>query len=658
MRHLLPLLWLAALLLRPAAQDGGLSLSARAGFDGLYKEMDAVPVFVSVRNDGPPIEGEIRIAVDSMSGGPVVYSAPVSLPTGSDKRVALYIDVLTFTGDLNVQLVSDETVVATADSNPLIMTMRHHLLYGVITSDPSGLAFLETVSGSRTDADVAFLDLADLPDVSIAWRALDVLVLDDVDTSRLTAGQLTALRAWLENGGQLVVTGGPGGPKTAAAVADLLPVTVGGVESADDLPALSAFGGVAFNAPGPYTLTGSSLRAGELLIHQDGLPILAHTPLGLGGVTFLALDPKLAPLAGWRGHAAVWESIAALTSTPGPYANGIQDGYAATQAASSIPGLRLPSVGQLLLFLFVYTLVIGPINFLVLRRLRRRELAWVTIPVLVLLFSAITFFTSFRSRGGAVLQNEMSVAYGSVEAERVRTQSIVGLYSPQRGRYDLSLPYDTTAFPLTGQFGSVGLVSNLAAIVRAGDLTLREVRADTGEVVAFLVDAHRPRPPLSATARLVDDGRAVAVTVRNDGALTLENAVLLYGDQQRQLDDLAPGAAREAQLPVTVLGPPGATPTPDPYMPSAVLVPSPLINDPTYILGTPDYFSDPNVYARWQLVQSLYNYSDTSPVQQTDPTKSIILAGWLPDSDQPIDLGDVATTRSAATLVLLEIPVR
>ena len=166
------------------------------------------------------------------------------------------------------------------------------------------------------------------------------------------------------------------------------------------------------------------------------------------------------------------------------------------------------------------------------------------------------------------------------------------------------------------------------------------------------------RDSLSATARLVDDGRAVAVTVRNDGALTLENAVLLYGDQQRQLDDLAPGAAREAQLPVTVLGPPGATPTPDPYMPSAVLVPSPLINDPTYILGTPDYFSDPNVYARWQLVQSLYNYSDTSPVQQTDPTKSIILAGWLPDSDQPIDLGDVATTRSAATLVLLEIPVR
>ena len=151
-------------------------------------------------------------------------------------------------------------------------------------------------------------------------------------------------------------------------------------------------------------------------------------------MTFLALDPKLAPLAGWSGQAVVWQTIATLSPAPGPWANGIQDGYAATQAVASIPGLRLPSVWQLLLFLFAYTLVIGPINFLVLRRLRRRELAWVTIPVLVLLFSAITFFTGFRTRGGAAVLNEMSVAYGSVEAERVRTQSIVGLYSPRRGR--------------------------------------------------------------------------------------------------------------------------------------------------------------------------------------------------------------------------------
>ena len=119
-------------------------------------------------------------------------------------------------------------------------------------------------------------------------------------------------------------------------------------------------------------------------------------------------------------------------------------------------------------------------------------------------------FGAIDSRGGAAVLNEMSVAYGSVEAERVRTQSIAGLYSPRRGRYDLSLPYDTTAAPFVAGFGASRVMGSLAAIVRAGDLSLRDVRADTGEVVAFLIDAHRPRPPLSATARLVDDGRAVA----------------------------------------------------------------------------------------------------------------------------------------------------
>jgi hypothetical protein len=159
--------------------------------------------------------------------------------------------------------------------------------------------------------------------------------------------------------------------------------------------------------------------------------------------------------------------VAALSPTQ-PWGYGIQDSYAAAQAISSIPGLRLPSVWQLLLFLFAYTLVIGPINFLVLRRLRRRELAWVTIPVLVLLFSAITFFTGFRTRGGATVLNEMSVAYGSVAAERVRTQSVVGLYSPRRGRYDLSLAYDTTAVPF-GQ-GFARCRRGKPAIARAGDL--------------------------------------------------------------------------------------------------------------------------------------------------------------------------------------------
>ena len=250
----------------------------------------------------------------------------------------------------------------------------------------------------------------------------------------------------------------------------------------------------------------------------------------------------------------------------------------------------------------------------------------------------------------------MSVAYGSVAAERVRTQSVVGLYSPRRGRYNLSLPYDTTAVPFGEGFGAVAGGGNIAAIARAGDLALRDVRADTGEVVAFLIDAHQPRPPLSATARLVDEGRVVNVTVRNEGETTLENAVIVYGDRQLQLGDLAAGEARETLLRLSA-APTGATPTPDPLVPVGVIVANPLINDPTFILGTTDYFNDPLVSPRWQLLQSLYSYAETV-VPTADPTEAVTLAGWLPSGGQPIDMGEVVATRSVVTLVLLEVPVR
>ncbi|HOU41629.1 MAG TPA: hypothetical protein PK829_10220 [Promineifilum sp.] len=657
MRISLALLWLATLLLRPAAQAGDLTLSARAGFDGFYRNGATVPVFVSARNDGAPLEGEIRVAVDDGAGGQNVFTAPIALPTQSDKRVALYVHVPGFSGSLKVELVSDERVVATATTDSLTLVSPDTLFYGVVSADPGALAFLETVTGGRAEADVAFLDLANLPDVSIAWRALDVLIFDDVDTSRLTAGQLAALRTWVENGGHLVVTGGPGGPKTAAALADLLPVTVSGVASVAALPALEDFAGAPTTAPGPIVLTTSSLRRGEVLLEQDGRPLLAAGNLGLGRVTFLALDPKLAPLAGWAGHDALWMTIAAATPTPGPWSNGIQDSYTANAAVSAIPGLRLPSLAALLLFLLAYTLVIGPINFLVLRRLRRRELAWVTIPVLVLLFSAVTYFTSFHTRGREAVLHTLTVAQGSIEAEQVRMQSAVGFYSPRRGRFSLTLPYDATAVPFAGgAFGSVS--GNVDAIVRAGDLTLRDIRNDTGQVTAFLVDSHAPRPALTGEVRLAAGGSALDVTLRNDAGATFENAVVVYGDQQVLVGDMAAGASREVSLPLTTpLGTSaGATPTPDPLFPTGIVIPNPLINDPTFILGTPDYYTDADAYTRWQLLQSLYNYS--APVAGQSPAASVTLAGWLSDSAQAIDVGDVAVTRSATTLVLLEIPLR
>lgn len=649
----LPILFvlLFAIFAPPLAQDAGLVLDAQAGFDGLYEEASAVPVAVTIRNDGAAIEGTILVsAAGNAAGDALVYSAPISLPTGSDKRVPLVVYFPAFGRGLTVRLVSDGTVIAETSTSRMNSVRRDDLFYGVVTPDPGRLAFLETITGGRLAAEVAFLDLVDLPEVSAAWNALDVLVIDDTDTDRLTAGQLAALQAWIDGGGQLVVTGGAGGPQTAAGVAELLPVSVSAVESTSDLPSLSEFAGEPVTAPGPYLVTTSSLRTGESIIHQDGLPLLARRELGRGAVYFLALDPKASPLSGWAGEDQLWEQIAANTPLLPPWAAGIRDGYAATQSVSYIPDLRLPSIWQLILFLLLYMLIIGPINFIVLRRINRRELAWVTIPALVLLFSAITFLTGFRTRGNTTTLNMMTVAYGSVKAGQLKSQSILGLYSPRRATYDVALPYDSAAYPFQQGFGTLISGSNLDTIDRASDLTLSGVRTDTSEVVTFIVEGHQPRPAVSATAALSADENVVEVTVRNDTDETLENTVLIYGQSQRSLGNIAPGEEHSMQLRLS-----SAAPTTSMF-PSGTYFLNALINDPQHIVGTADYYSDPVAYPRWQLIQSQYR-DDIDPAAVPDPAEIITLGGWLPDSALEAGVTGV-TDQLGQTLLLLEIPVR
>jgi hypothetical protein len=653
------LLWLLLFSFSPAAQDDGLTLSAQAGFDGLYEEQSPVPLVVSVRNDGPPVEGELRVAVgDNAAGGPLIYSAPILLPTGSDKRVPLVVHLPPFSGDVTVQLTAGDQVLAAAAAGPLNRVGRDELFYGVVSADPGSLAFLETIPGERASAAVAFLAPTDLPEVPAAWNGLDALVLSDVDTGQLSARQRSALRAWVESGGQLVVAGGPGGPRTAAGVADLLPVAVNGAETVADLPALSEFTGAPFDAAGPYVITTGQQTGGEALVAQDGQPILVRAPAGRGSVTFLALDPGLPPLSGWAGGETIWEGIAAHAPALPPWGRGMRDGYAASQAIGYVPGLRLPSLGGLLFFLFLYILIIGPINFLILRRYRRREMAWVTIPLLVFVFSAATFLTGFRTRGNTITLNRMTVAFGSAEAGSLRAQTALGLYSPRRGQYDVRLPYDATAFPFGAGFGVLAPAGNLAAIERAAELTLRDVRTDTSEVAGFMVESLLPRPAISARATLSGGGNEVEVVVRNDTEDTLEDGVILYGQEQLAVGEVAAGEERTVRLLLSGDELPAPGPTPDPLFPTGAVIPNPLLNDPSFILGTRDYFNDPDAYPRWQLIQAHYSDEAFDPASLPDPTEVVTLAGWLPGSAQEASVEGENVNDTGVTLLMLEIPVR
>jgi hypothetical protein len=636
------------------AQEGsgsGLTLAAVAGYDGYQKVPYGVPVHVTVANSGPPIEGEVRLVIGTgFRGNDLVYSSPVSLPTQSQKRLSLFVHTGSHTGRLTVELLDDRgNLIQRAATNSLASLGTDELLYGVVGGQAGRLAFLERVHGGRGRAAVALLTLADLPEVAAAWNALDILIIADADTGQLTPAQLGALASWVETGGQLVVTGGANWQKNSSGLAAWLPVTVNGSHSLADLPSLAEQFGVPLRDPGPYLVAASQLRSGELLVHQDGLPLLARHNRGRGAVYFLALDPNLAPLRDWDGSPRLWGEIATTVPRLPFWARGPQNSYTATAAVESLPGLALPSVLALFAFLMVYVIVVGPLNYAVLRRLKRREMAWLTIPAIIITFSAAAYLTGFQLKGNDVVLNQMSVVYGRAGSQAARVHSLLAVYSPRRAAYDVIFPADALVQPFerTGNLGG-GLAAAGGQIVRNGAVIAPATRIDVGGTATFLVERLQPPPALDAHARLRQSGgsQQLEMQLENNSGVTLENVNVIFGDQLIPVGDLTAGASHTL---VHMLGSGAAV--------GRSAGPGPGYGSFFYahystLLGTSDFYSDREVYPRFQLLESL--------AQGTDgwlPADVVTVVAW---SDQPQLETAVSHRRYAelaTSLYFIEVPV-
>ncbi|MFO7540524.1 MAG: hypothetical protein R6X32_20985 [Chloroflexota bacterium] len=641
-----------------AQTSPGLSLSVEAGFDGWYKSTYWLPVYISAANSGAAIDGELRLVISDGPGNETIYTTPLDLPTQSDKRVTMVVKVPRSLTSLEVDLVVNGRSLgsATTRTGGLRNLPPHTLLYGVVTPDGGSFDFLADVDGRRGESAVAYLSPQHLPDTPPAWSSLDVLILHDTDSSQFSPAQRQALTGWIQSGGQLVVVGSPGWQPTSSSLADWLPVTPQGVENIDSLPALSQQAGVAFNSSGPYLVTSSSLRQGELLWHQEGLPLLARRDWGEGGVYFLALDPTLAPLRGWTGQPVLWQSIAGQVPDLTPWSQGIQNGRSAVTAVSTLAQRTLPTAGTLMLFMFIYIILIGPVNYKLLKRRGQREMAWVTIPVLVLIFSGIAYATGFGLRGNAPILNQMSIVTGQAGSEQARVQTIIGLYSPSRSSYDLGLPQTAVVYPLVRTPSvNADVRSGSGHIIRDGRLTVSDIRTDIGSVETFVAGSYQPAPEIMATANLRNESGTLwaDVEVVNNGALPLQRVAIIAGNQIAMMGDLPPAGSQSRQLDLGAM-----TATSPSIMPGPggfVSTQSPLLTHADTLIGGWAVRNEPEIAAKHELFRALENYSVTS--QPATAVPQILLIAWSDEAMLSLDLNHNRTEQIATTLYLLSIPV-
>jgi hypothetical protein len=429
-------------------------MAVTPAYQGYFKYGEWLPVWVMLENNGPDLEANIQVKV-VRDIDQTIFEVPVSLPSGALKRIPVYVLPNNFTHELKIELTTaDETLLAeTATVHP---QPNINYLIGVIANQSGALSLIPGINlpGGRLPV-LVDVSLEDLPDRMEGLYSLDSIIYNDIDTSSLKPDQVRALIDWVNHGGRLVLGGGSGAFQTIAGFpSDILPFLPTDLFELNHVDGLATFADTSpIRVPGPFIIATGETQQGQTLVEQDGYPLIQEIKLGDGTITSISLDVNSSPFDAWVGTTAFWEAI---LSPGAAYPNWMPPDMSNRQiiagpignSLSNIPSLDLPSARSIVILLGIYILFVGPVNYLVLRRRQKLQWAWVTIPIITVIFSALSFGIGYAKRGTDLIINKIAIIQASSDSS-AQVSSYIGLFSPANQSYEIEVEGDNLLSPMS-----------------------------------------------------------------------------------------------------------------------------------------------------------------------------------------------------------------
>lgn len=494
---------------RALAQDGLLgaeSIRAVVGFDGVLPNAPHVPLVVTLSPDRP-IRGRLIVASET-NGGQNVERRDVEVGAGGVKVFRFLVP----TGfGIGVQFVADGDDTATT-IRPQVPFTTSAIVAGLGTDAQGGLpAGLSLPVIQRSVDRVAF---------DPAWLELGPATLAGIGTLVTTQADLAALsadsRATLDH-----------------AVVQGLQLVVAEVTAPDLGLAISPVVDVSFTpAPTAWTASSQALTrarvegedAADADAAQPESANVARITQGRGEIVAMAgrsADPVL--LGAVLRQRDARERVRQLDL---PF---LQNRVVGQSLTGGITGL--PPVWVLALVMGLYILLVGPLNALALKLVGRMEWAWVTVPVVTLVF--VVGAAAFARGSGASngVQQHAAVWLDGAGTET----TTLAMSSSNRGQIATSLPGNGWTIDTLGFVGGV-------VVERRPDRIDATVPVATRESAGLV--ARRPidtPAPLDVEAAILEGVLRLEIT--NNLEVPVDQVLVrVAGFDQRLAGRIEPGA--------------------------------------------------------------------------------------------------------------------
>jgi hypothetical protein len=671
--------WLGALaavalgLLAPHPARAQTTMTAEAGLKQYFKPLQWFPIQVTLTNQGAPTKVEVRAQIQSGADALQEYRiAPRELQSNANELHTLYIRAPMSYGSLGVKmdLYQDGRKINTITPSLTAVNAGDWLAVGIGNADwlnqllsvslnpqyrsSTNRAMVGMFGGGMGQApkiSVATRSAAQTPDRWQGLAAADMVLLDDVSERELSPDQQRAIRDYVVAGGTLVVTGGVNARNLATPYwSDLLPVRVTGLRNVTSVPLPANLGHRSSPTGNTFVIAAATAKPdADVRSGTADAPVIAVGRKGAGKVVFVAFDPGSPPFKTWDGNADVFARLMATERTqpllPLLTANESDDpNYMQYQGGSqirladapyAISQLDIPAFYIVASFLLAYIIVLVPVNYYFLKAKDKKEYAWLTTPLIVLLFSLGAYLIGYGFKGGRTLVVKVGVAEATAGQDAAPSLVYAGLFSPRKTGYDLQLASNG---PHAADDAASTLLSEPAASRSTSGLQV--VEGDAGQKIDdFAVDMWAMRVlkgegiirlGSGITAALHREGSSMVGELKNGSGYTLSDCHILVRGQAIAVNDLPPGGTQTIKMP-----PPGPS--------AGGLFPSSLLND---VKGGRDEQRMKRAVLQPLLGQGAY--------AQAGPQDAVLI-GWIQEPVARLEVDGQAPREQAATLLMVHL---
>ena len=452
--------WLLPGVLCASGVYATVQLDMQLGFDPqtpLLRQDTWSPVSVILRNNGPDVDGILRIRTRSSGSqyGPATEH-PLALPKNSTKQIR---DIVLVNRD--DEMVAADLIVkgkADASANVPFQFADPFSRTVLIVGDEAWVRQIKTITRDqpRTLRPLLYATkLEMLPDSAFAYEGMDTVILDQAEWTRMNPRQAQALRLYVRRGGNLVVSTGRNANSVGnSALADLLPVVLEQTQQASDLirplPNVSPIrNDRSLLLCRALPKTNTVLR---ILAEDNRHPLTAEAPLGLGRVTFLAFQLSDPIVQAWPDKVYLWQFLFAPRFTP-LIETGTDDFHRLIEGALETNALLpLPTSNQIGLLLLIYVGGAIPLNHLLWRLLKRPIWAWGLVPLLSIGLGGTMILNERIVTRGALSLTEIMIAHARSGRTTALGDGFLSLQSGSSDRFSVCVTNETVAWsPILGR---------------------------------------------------------------------------------------------------------------------------------------------------------------------------------------------------------------